>query len=127
MKPTRFQRLLIVLTALWLPLQAVASIAMPACRHDAAAQSAPVAAVADGDEHCPNHAAEAAPAGTQHEHDQSCDNCGICHLACAGYMPASCAATVGVTPPDRIFSGQAATAPPSNIPEPPQHPPKRSA
>ena len=124
--PVRFARCLLILTALWLPLQAVAGMTMKFCAHAAAPQMMQEAAM--GEEHCPYHDADAAPIAPDHEQTpgQACDDCGICHLACAGYMPAAEVRT-GVAPTDRTFQHWPAVSLPSHIPEPPQHPPKRSA
>lgn len=121
----RFHLFLLLITALWLPLQAVAAIAMPFCRH-AAEQALQQGVAADGD-HCPGHAgAEAPPAdnGGSASSDQDCDGCELCHLASAGYLlPAT--GTAGRLPPARDFAAHPVLASPSFIPEPPQHPPRR--
>jgi len=115
-----FRLLPLLLTALWLPLQAVAAIAMPFCRH-AADQAATLPAATQG-EHCHGHAADDATAA--HSPDQDCDGCDLCHLASAGYMlPAM--ATAEPLPPVRDFTPRPVLASPSHIPEPPQHPPRR--
>lgn len=121
---TRLARFLLILTALWLPLQAVAGMTMKLCAHETAPHS--MLAAAMGEDHCPYHDADAAPATHDQTPGQACDDCGICHLACAGYMPAAEART-GVVPTDRTFQHWPAAYLPSHIPEPPQHPPKRSA
>jgi len=115
-----FRLLPLLITALWLPLQAVAAVAMPFCRH-AAEQAVPVAAMtAEG--HCAGHAAAAAPTPTPG--DQDCDGCELCHLASAGYMPAA-APTAARLPATRDFASRPVLVLPSFIPEPPQHPPRR--
>ena len=127
MRLTRCQRLLILLTALWLPLQAVAGMTMQFCRHDSAPQnSQAVTAAASVEEHCPYHDAGAAPAAQDRTHDQKCDNCGICHLACSGYMPASEVKT-DIAPLAHVYQRWPAAARTSHIPEPPQYPPRHSA
>lgn len=121
----RIHLFLLLITALWLPLQAVAAIAMPFCRH-AAEQALQQDVAAQGD-HCPGHAgAGAAPAdnGGNASSDQDCDGCELCHLASAGYLlPAT--ALAGQLPPARDFEADPVLASPSFIPEPPQHPPRR--
>jgi hypothetical protein len=123
---SRFARFLLILTALWLPLQAVAGMAMlRVCAHEAPAVSA---AATDG-EHCPYHdAAGGVPAVPDQSagDDQGCTQCGVCHLAASGYMPAA-EVVPGVVPDARCFVPLAAATPSSHIPEPLQHPPKRHA
>lgn len=113
-----FRLLPLLITALWLPLQAVAAVAMPFCRH-ATEQAVPVAAMTP-EGHCAGHAAEAAPTPG----DQDCDGCELCHLAGAGYMPAAVATTAHL-PATRNFVASPVLASPSFVPEPPQHPPRR--
>lgn len=116
-----FRMLPLLITALWLPLQAVAAIAMPFCRH-AAEQVVPLdAAVAEA--HCHGHGGDDAPPASAAA-DQDCDGCELCHLASAGYMlPAM--ATAESLPSARDFAARPFLASPSHIPEPPQHPPRR--
>lgn len=117
---SRLARLLLLLTALWLPLQAVAGINMKLCMHAAAA--AQVVA-----EPCPFHAAAAAPsAAPDPAADSGCDRCGICHLAGACYMPAA-EAGVALLPAPPVFQPAPVATRASHIPEPPQQPPRRSA
>ena len=121
----RWNRLLpLLITALWLPLQAVAAVAMPFCRH-AAEQAVPAEAMAHED-HCPGHAVEApaTPAAAGIDCEQDCDGCELCHLASAGYMPAA-APTTAHLPAARHFEAISVLASPSFIPDPPQHPPRR--
>jgi uncharacterized membrane protein len=113
----RLHSYLLILIALWLPLQAAAAWAMPFCRHAAAEQAA------QATEHC--HAQAAAAAQPAAATDLDCDNCEMCHLASAGYLLA--AADAGV------FGAAASVqvprlkpASPSHIAEPPQQPPRRS-
>ena len=74
----------LLITALWLPLQAVAAIAMPFCRH--AAEQAVQLDAAAAEEHCHGHGGnDASPPGSAAV-DQDCDGCELCHLAGAGYM-----------------------------------------
>lgn len=121
----RWIRLLpLLITALWLPLQAVASVAMPFCRH-AAEQAAGVEA-ASQEEHCAMHEGAPEPQSTNTTDPgcQSCDGCELCHLAGAGYMPATVAASEPL-PAARVFAPRPQFASPSHIPEPPQYPPRR--
>ncbi|MHB1429416.1 MAG: hypothetical protein ACYC5U_05270 [Rhodocyclaceae bacterium] len=106
----RLKSLFLILLALWLPLQAAAAVTMPFCRH------APEPAAAEA-AHCHEQVANAAAS------DIDCDNCGLCHLASAGFLLA----------PTDTFPLHAAsiqvpkltTASASHIPEPPQQPPRR--
>ena len=126
MAPSRFARFLLIFAALLLPLQVMAGVTMSYCRHDAALQSQQAGDAVAGEEHCPYHDADAASAAKLQKHDQTCDNCGICHLACSGYMPAS-EVTTAVAPLVHAYQPWPVADLPSHIPEPPQYPPKRSA
>lgn len=121
----RWLRLLpLLITALWLPLQAVAAVAMPFCRH--ASEQAAAADAMTHEEHCPGHAMEsvAVAVSAAIDCDQDCDGCALCHLAGAGYMPAA-ATTTAHLPLARDFVASPVLASPSFVPEPPQHPPRR--
>ncbi|RLJ68510.1 hypothetical protein [Sulfurisoma sediminicola] len=116
-----FRLLPLLITALWLPLQAVAAIAMPYCRH--AAEQVVALDASASEAHCRGHAGNDAPSAGAAA-DQDCDGCELCHLASAGYMlPA--VAMAGHLPPARDFEARPVLASPSFIPEPPQHPPRR--
>jgi ABC-type nickel/cobalt efflux system permease component RcnA len=117
----RLARFLLILTALWLPLQAVAGMTMKLCNHAAAAQ----AQQQDVAEACPYHHG-AAPAAPDQAPDKGCDACGVCHLAGVGYIPAT-AVVAAVLPASAVFLPVPAAARISYIPEPPQQPPKRNA
>jgi hypothetical protein len=108
------------IAALWLPLQAVAAIAMPFCRHGEAHKMVATEQIAA--EHCHMQVPQA---GTD-DHALSCDNCEFCHLAAAGFMPTH-EHVAAVIPADRDFRKDVLRPPASNIPEPPQQPPKRLA
>lgn len=120
-----FRLLPLLFTALWLPLQAVAAIAMPFCRH-AAEQAAQIEASAP-EAHCHGHAGNDAPPAAASAHSsQDCDGCELCHLASAGYMlPA--VVTAESLPPARDFEARPILASPSQIPEPLLHPPIRAS
>ena len=111
----RFARLLLFFAALWLPVQTIAAMAMPQCRH---AQEQLVTDQAAATEHC--HEAAATPASN---HDAGCDNCEICHLACAGFMP-SAPLTTSLLPVATRHVLPAIELPASHIAQPPQHPPR---
>jgi hypothetical protein len=115
----RFARLLLFFAALWLPVQTIAAMVMPLCRH-AQEQAMPTVAT---DEAESTHHCHEAPAPDPAKHDAGCDNCEICHLACAGFMP-SAPLTTSPMPVVTRYELPAIVAPPSHIAEPPQHPPR---
>lgn len=117
----RFPRFLLIFAALWLPVQTMAGLAMPICQHGQDQGS--VVAMHDDAAAMPCHGAEAADAAA---HQDGCDNCGVCHLAGAGFMPSADAAA-GVMPQANRYSLPAVLAPRSHIAEPPQHPPRQFA
>lgn len=97
-----FRRLVLLVVALWLPVQAVAGVAMPLCRggHESAAtHEVPDHPAASG------HAHHAGDHGASTE-DRSgtdplvCDHCGFCHLASAAMLPGCEPAT----PPERAHA-----------------------
>jgi len=92
------QKIVAVLLAIWLPLFSgsalAASVAMQAMNGDCSpviAQSGEHHShdASAHDQHL-NHtnlaAAQAHAAGQGDHHDPSCKNCGVCHLACYGYL-----------------------------------------
>jgi len=121
----RFVRVLLLFAALWLPVQTMAAVSMPLCRH-AQEQAKGSVGVEQSDAAMPCHAADDAAATDQAAHDAGCDNCEICHLACAGFMPSTPLATA-LIPAGNDYTLPVAAAPPSHIAEPPQHPPRSSA
>jgi hypothetical protein len=119
----RIARFLLLVAALWLPVQTSAALAMSSCRH------APLQAAVEMADHT------AMEAGTPcHEtatpdqamHDTGCDNCQTCHMAGAGFMPSTVSPT-GLMPTANAYSLPAIMAPPSHISEPPQQPPRPAA
>jgi hypothetical protein len=115
----RFLRLLpLFLAALWLPFHAIAAVTMPFGGQGAAHQTTAGEAM----DHCAMHQAQPAPV----DHGLGCDQCGVCHLMAAGFMP-SAEHVAFVIPAARDFRADASLAPASAIPEPPQQPPKRVA
>lgn len=121
-------RFLLLFAALWLPVQTMAALSVPACRH---AQEQGAAKVADdhagmammaGEGGMPCHDLAADPVA----HDGGCDNCGTCHLAGAGFMP-SAAVAAGMIPAGRHYVMPAIAMPPSHVAETPRHPPRRAA
>ena len=115
----RFVRFLLLFVALWLPVQTMAAMSMPLCRH--AQEHAMAGAVVEQSaaaEHCHEVATP-----DQTAHSGACDNCESCHMACAGFMP-SAERVPGVLEITRSFVVTAVDAPPSHITKPPQHPPR---
>ncbi|MFN3883412.1 MAG: hypothetical protein ACK4Q4_01465 [Rhodocyclaceae bacterium] len=107
---------LLILIALWLPIQAAAAVAMPFCRH------APGQAALPAAEHCHEQAAgQAAPAVPG---DLDCDDCSLCHLACSGFLLAAVSAAASLPMAD-VMVPKLQLASASHIPEPPQRPPRR--
>jgi hypothetical protein len=92
----RCRTLIVLLMSLWLPLQGVAAIVMPFCKHslDAGAQTLHAGhtvshTVADdhaGSDHT-QHAAHAPDPATASL--QPCDDCGHCQLSAASTLPAA--------------------------------------
>ena len=118
----RFARFLLLFVALWLPVQTMAAMSMPLCRH---AQEQAMAGIAA------EQSAAAAPCheamdSDQAAHDAACDNCEICHMAGAGFMPSAPLATSLISA-EYHFVLPAIAASPSHIAEPPQHPPRSNA
>lgn len=119
----RIARFLLLVAALWLPVQTGAALAMPLCHHaplQAAVEMADHTAMEAG---APCHET-ATP--DQAAHDAGCDNCQICHMAGAGFMPTTAMST-GLMPAANAYSLPAIMAPRSHIGEPPQHPPRPAA
>lgn len=114
----RLKSFLLILVALWLPLQAAAAVTMPFCRHAAERAAMDTMHVAA---HCHEQMDEssAATAG-----DFDCDNCAMCHLATAGYL----LVTAEALPPlmANILVPKLKPVSSSHIPEPPQQPPRRT-
>lgn len=75
---TFLSRLLVVLIALWLPVQAAAAVAMPGCHHGAAQAAAGHGQHGDGFQHSGQGSHDTGTAG---------DNGGLCQLANASVLP----------------------------------------
>ena len=112
----RFPNFLLLLIALWLPFQAAAAVGMPFCRH--AHQEQPAGMTHEGMS-CHEQTNEvAAPVA-----DLGCDDCEMCHLATAGFLPVS---DEPVTPPMvSVFVARLAATPKSFIADLPDQPPRR--
>ncbi len=119
----RFVRFLLMFAALWLPVQTMAGVAMSLCHHGHG--QGKVAVIDHGDEGSAVRCHEAA-SDTQASNQDGCDNCEVCHLASAGFMPSADVAA-GVLPVGNRYTLPAVLAPRSHIAEPPQHPPRSAA
>ena len=108
------RKLIALLFALLLPLQTLASLVMPM---QIGAQAAAMQA-----EHCPGHSADAAADAQPALGDPACQQCGICHLACAGMMPSPEATPAGISV-NHAFLSEAELQPASHTPEEPNPPP----
>lgn len=108
------RKLIALLFALLLPLQTLASLVMPL---QIGAQAAAAQA-----EHCPGHIGDAAADAQPALGDLACEQCGICHLACAGMMPAADAVTRSI-PAGHAYVARAELQPASHTPEEPNPPP----
>lgn len=126
----RIARFLLLVAALWLPVQTSAALAMPLCHHVPLQMAVEMA-----DHHVMEDHGAAMGAGAhcneaaipdQAAHDAGCDNCQICHMAGAGFMPSTVSPT-GLMPAANAYSLPAIMAPPSHISEPPQQPPRTTA
>ena len=115
---SRIARFLLIFAALWLPVQSMAGMAVSVCMN---MQSHEAHAGQQVDA-MPCHDAAADDQAAQHD---GCDNCEICHLASAGFMP-SATAEPALIPVGNRFAAAVIVAPPSFIAEPPQHPPRRT-
>lgn len=109
----RLKSFLLILVALWLPIQAAAAVTMPFCRH--AAEQVVMGMEAA---HCHEQATDSVATI-----DVDCDNCAMCHLATAGFL----LATADMLPlhAASILVPRLQIASASHIPEPPQQPPRR--
>jgi hypothetical protein len=119
----RFARFLLLFAALWLPVQTMAGLAMPPCAYGQGEAAAVPMTQGEAASAMPCHEAMA---GEQVGHQDCCDNCGVCYLASAGFMPSADVAT-SLPPAGHHYALPAILAPRSHIAEPPQHPPRDAA
>jgi hypothetical protein len=114
----RFKSYLMILIALWLPLQAASAVTMPFCRH--AAEQVRMEEAMPSSAHCHEQVDESsAPAAG----DFYCDNCEMCHLATAGYLLVTAETLAPFAASILVPTLKPASL--SYIPEPPQQPPRR--
>lgn len=81
------RRLLVVLLMLWLPIQTASAVIMPFCAHALGAQVPQLESATSAEAHCALH--DALDGSSALHDDANCDQCALCHLACAGFMPVS--------------------------------------
>jgi len=120
------RRCVVFLLCLWFPLQGVAGAVMPFCLAGGHGEGTHVQAdghppAAGEHEHCPGAAddvppAQPAGAGT------ACDQCSICHLACASVLPVR--AMTLPAPDASAIAGPSLQHLPSHFPDSPFRPPR---
>ena len=121
-----FRRTVVSLLLLWLPLQGLAAVSMPFCRH---ALDSGIGLTAQEDAHA-GHAQHAhAPYTPAHGSDTSehaggmaCNDCGACHLACAAMMLSEAIASALTLPAAKV-SVPSPLAPPALVLDQPNPPP----
>lgn len=109
----RLRSFLLLLIALWLPLQAAAAVALPMCRHAHEQRTETVS--------CHGQLVEVVVQAA----DAGCDNCEMCHLATAGYLPSVSVTALAPATSERVALLPAES--PSFIADPPEQPPRRAA
>lgn len=124
----RLPLLLLIVTALWLPLQSVAAL-VAACGHGLARGAARPLVLAQATSGCQEdhqgHHRQATAASSSAQGGLSCDQCGFCHLAGAGMAVSLAVARPPVPAADPNVSWPV-RFPPDHLPEP-QSPPPRSS
>lgn len=131
---TRWKRfLLLMLTAFWLPVQTLTAFVMPLGLLALPAQAATHGSTDETEgalDAMPCHAQVAAQSANNADDDaslpnpdQACQQCGVCHLACAGYMPMSTLAPELALSAAVLIATEAAPLR-TRFTEPPQHPPR---
>ena len=123
------RRCVVFLLCLWFPLQGVAGVVMPFCAAGGHGESPHLQAgghppAAGEHEHCPGTADDAPPAQTAGG-DLACDQCSICHLACASVLPAQAMALAAPDAP--VIAGLSQQHLPSHFPDSPFRPPRALA
>lgn len=117
----------LLLTALWLPVQGVALLIMPLAMLAGAAQAADSAAHEMAMDEMPCHAMGAAAgdasAGPGDDSGVPCHQCSLCQHACAGYA-AHAGATASWLAAHPLPPAQDVARLSGRIAEPPDHPPR---
>jgi hypothetical protein len=121
-----FRRAVVSLLLLWLPLQGLAAVSMPFCRH---AVDSSIGLTAQEDAHAghAHHAHEPyTPAHgsdtSDHAGGMACNDCGACHLACAAMMLSEPIASALTVPAAKV-SVPSPLAPPALVLDQPNPPP----
>jgi hypothetical protein len=113
---------LLLLTALWLPLQTVTAFVMPL---GLLTSTSAQASQTEDAMPCHGHSSDAASTAPTDDTDRpDCGRCGVCHLAAAGYMPAAVTSQLGF-PATHVFSAAPLHTPLSQVPAPLEDPPKQ--
>lgn len=92
-----FRRLIVLLLVLWLPYQAVAAVIMPICNAEELSEAAHPLYTQDTDsvvDSLAGHDNHGWMNHSEHTHEDAavlgdCEACSLCHLACAGAVPAA--------------------------------------
>jgi hypothetical protein len=134
----RLRSILSVLIALWLPLQGYGAVAMPFCQHSMAAAPTHAGKADYSQHHHDGHSHKtlgddrgsiALPAAADSPQTHvvgeasrlACNDCGVCHLACAPAIVA--VASVPLLIAGSVLESALADSPKFFYPEQPQHPP----
>lgn len=121
---TRVVRLVaLIVLAVCLPLQSVGAVTMPFC----AAGDATSMDVAGMDHSMPmdhaGHDMDHHPDGASDQHEgMDCNQCGLCHLACASALPSSMPVLSDVLQP--VYQATRAVSVTSFLPDPVRKPPR---
>lgn len=91
-----FKKMIAVLLAIWLPLFSGNALAISAVMHEKA-QCLPAAMQQEDGHAMHDHLAAGHDSRDGHEaqHTSPCEDCGVCHFACSGYLAAPTAQTAG--------------------------------
>lgn len=114
------RKLIAVLMVLWLPLSSGSALAASVAMQAGAGHCAPTAMMEEHQSHlvsshdhstpaqhmshAAHHEVQAYDSGQELPQDPSCKNCGVCHLACCGYLAAEAGAVMQL-----LVAGQAFT------------------
>lgn len=126
-----FRKLIIQFIILWLPLQGVIAAVMPFCEHGLVTGTDRSHLQQGGQGDHSHHASSAVEDHSDHgvkKSNQSslvnlvCDDCGVCHLACATFISAQQGSSN--FPVRNVYQSWFAPSHPLLFPEQPLHPPK---
>ncbi len=126
----RTHYLLLLITALWLPLQSLTAFVMPLAwlANSGMAQAAENTAMAEMAmaEDMPCHGHTSGTEDGSPVEKSTCHRCGVCQLASAGYIPATVVVACDL-PLSETVSAVPAQLPASQFPEPPDQPPRHTS